>query len=354
MSGFVDELSLTTSSGDGGGGCVSFCHEKYRPMGGPDGGDGGNGGSVFFQIRSNLKTLSHLRPNGVYKASSGRPGKGKVRHGAQGEDLTLLIPPDSIVKDAESREVLLDLRSGSCGETFLFLEGGRGGRGNRFYRSSTRQRPDFAQKGKPGLTRKILIELQLAADIGFVGFPGAGKSSLLRLLTNASPKVAAYPFTTRIPHLGVLTAGSGEYEIVLEDIPGIIDRASEGKGLGLRFLKHITRAESLLFFIDASREDFLSQFSRLLRELKCFSPALLEKPRLLLYHKTDTPFAPDGLSLLRREYPNETVLPFSTYTREGLNPLTKALVTLVQSAVKSTVQPAVQPAVRSASEKDRP
>ncbi|HSV57081.1 MAG TPA: GTPase ObgE, partial [Magnetospirillaceae bacterium] len=243
---FADEATITVFSGSGGNGCIAFRREKYVPRGGPFGGDGGRGGDVIFEVRHNLRTLSHLRYRRIYRARNGMDGTSKNMHGADGDDVVVPVPPGTRVKDAETGEILRDF---SLDEgNWIFLRGGNGGWGNTRFKSSTNQAPRIALPGKPGAVARLLVELHLLADIGFVGLPNAGKSSLLDHFTNARPKIAPYPFTTKIPNLGVLTVD--DRDIILADIPGIIEGAHDGHGLGIRFLKHISRSGALAFLVD--------------------------------------------------------------------------------------------------------
>ena len=312
MQGFADETYIDVSSGDGGDGCVSFRREKYVPRGGPDGGDGGKGGNVVFSVKNNLKTLLHLRYKRVYRAGNGSPGKGKRMHGKDGSDVIIEVPPGTVLKEPESGRVIKDLVDGS----WVFLKGGQGGKGNWHYRSSTRQAPRYAQSGTPGESARVHVELHLIADIGFVGFPNAGKSSLLGALTNASPAVAAYPFTTKIPYLGVLRAGDSH--VVLADIPGLIEGAAKGAGMGIKFLKHIERTKSLAYVIDLSDERYLQAVELLKQELMAFSTSLGGKPRIIIGTKLDLPGTEERLEELKKSLPSETVIGISVFSDRGM------------------------------------
>ena len=321
---FSDEIIITVASGHGGAGAVSFRREKYVPKGGPDGGDGGRGGNVLFKVQGNLKTLTHLRAYRTYKAEDGLAGMGRKRHGRDGEDLIILLPPGTRVRDAESNETFLDLVE--LESEIIFLHGGIGGKGNTHFATSRNRTPRFSQSGMPGEERKIKLELSIIADIGFVGYPNAGKSSLLAVLTAARPKVAAYPFTTKIPNLGVLRRY--EKDIVLADIPGIIDGASEGAGLGDRFLKHISRTVALLFLIDLSDpQDPVDTFVKLKKELHAFEPEILNREHYIVATKMDIVEAKQRLQSFKTEV-NEEVIPISSLTREGLDGLVKRLFEL--------------------------
>ena len=282
---FIDSVELTVASGKGGQGAVSFRREKFVPKGGPDGGDGGKGGDVYFLVDKNTHTLSHFKGKRILKAKNGRPGEGRNRHGKKGEDLVLVVPPGTQVYDADTGELLLDLVED--GQKVLFLEGGKGGKGNWHFKTPSNQRPTYAQPGLPGKERRIRLELKLIADVGLVGFPNVGKSTLISTLSNARPEIANYEFTTLTPKLGVVRVSEFE-SFVMADIPGIIGGASEGKGLGLRFLKHIERTKSLLFMIDlASFREPLMQFKTLKKELESFSSELAKRNFAIALTKID-------------------------------------------------------------------
>ncbi len=343
---FADEATIFVSSGKGGDGCVAFRREKYVPMGGPAGGDGGRGGDVVFEVRRNLRTLAHLRYQQHFKAENGHQGMGKNRYGRNGEDVVVAVPPGTVIKDADTGEILKDFstdagvagagrlggaktaaRHGDAPGRWVFLRGGNGGWGNSHYATSVNQAPRQFQPGKPSETRELRIELQLIADIGFVGFPNAGKSSLLDFFTNARPKIAPYPFTTKIPNLGMLTIH--ERDIVLADIPGIIEGASEGHGLGIRFLKHISRTAALAFLVDLSDENWREALGILLEELRSFSPDLAEKKRLLVATKLDLPEAAERYGEFKAAFPGESVYGISVFSGDGLPELKETFLKLV-------------------------
>ncbi|AEF84857.1 Obg family GTPase CgtA [Treponema primitia ZAS-2] len=326
---FADEALIEVSAGSGGNGCVAFRREKYVPLGGPSGGDGGRGGSIIFEVRRNLRTLAHLRYKQSFKAENGRDGEGAQRYGRNGGDAVIAVPPGTILKDADTGEIIRDF--GSQEGSFLFLKGGNGGWGNIHFKSSINQAPRRALPGQRGETRRLRVELQILADIGLVGFPNAGKSSLLDRFTNARPKIAPYPFTTKIPNLGVLALGStrrdepGDRDIILADIPGLIEGASGGAGLGIRFLKHISRTAALAFLIDLSQDNYLEAFDILYKELETFSPELVEKKRILVGTKTDLERTAERLEELRAACPGETLLGISVFSGEGLPELAAEL-----------------------------
>ena len=283
---FVDSVELIISSGKGGAGAISFWTEKFVSKGGPDGGDGGRGGSVFFKVDNNTDTLSALRGRNHIKAENGRPGEGRKCYGRKGQDTYITVPPGTTVVDMETGEELLDLVTE--GETVLFLEGGKGGLGNMHFKSSSNQRPTYAQPGLPGITKEVRLEMKLIADVGLVGYPNVGKSTLISTLSNARPQVANYEFTTLTPKLGVVHVG--EYDsFMMADIPGIIEGASDGRGLGLEFLKHIERTKTLLLMIDAANNrEMKYQYETLLVELIRYSETLATRKHAVAITKIDS------------------------------------------------------------------
>jgi GTPase len=328
---FADEATIQVSSGKGGDGCVAFRREKYVPLGGPAGGDGGRGGDVVFEVRRNLRTLAQLRYQQTFKAENGQPGMGKNMHGRDGADAMILVPPGTIVRDAETGELLKDFGRGSKdGDRWFFLKGGNGGWGNTRFKSSVNQAPRQFQPGQPARAARLKVELSMIADIGFVGLPNAGKSSLLDSFTNARPKIAPYPFTTKIPNLGMLSVH--DRDIVLADIPGIIEGAHDGAGLGLRFLRHISRTSALAFLVDLSDEAWEGAFGVLLRELESFAPALAAKRRILVGTKLDLEEAAARMGAFKAAHPGEDVYGISVFSGEGLDGLREAMFDLVSSA----------------------
>jgi GTP-binding protein len=318
---FIDETVIEVSSGDGGAGSVHFRREKYVPKGGPDGGDGGDGGDVVFTVRRNVKTLSHLKMRRVFRAESGRPGGGQNKHGRRGRDVEIPVPPGTLVRSEDTGELLRDL-SGQ-GERWLFLTGGRGGRGNTHFATATRQTPRFAEPGRKGRTRSLRVELSLIADVGLLGKPNAGKSTLLGRLTSAHPKVGDYPFTTRIPNLGVIRLD--EEDILVADVPGIIEGASHGAGLGILFLRHVRRTRLLLFLIDLSEPQPESAFATLLREIEAFDGEMAGKPRIVVGNKLDLDGSQERYDRLQRALREEKVLAVSALTGQGVAELVKVL-----------------------------
>ncbi len=296
---FVDSVDILLSSGKGGAGCVSFWTEKFVIKGGPDGGDGGKGGNVYFVVDNNTDTLSALRGRNHIKAKNGRPGEGRKRYGRKGESVDVVVPPGTQVIDAQTGEVLLDLVKE--GERVLFLEGGKGGLGNMHFKSASNQRPTFAQPGLPGVTKEVRLELKMIADVGLVGYPSVGKSTLISAITNAKPKVAAYEFTTLTPNLGVVNVGEFD-SFMMADIPGIIEGASDGRGLGLEFLKHIERTKTLLLLVDAANyREMKYQYETLLVELERYSETLAKRPYAVALTKCDS-FSLEEVNRLTEEF----------------------------------------------------
>jgi GTPase len=284
MSKFTDTTIVRIKAGNGGAGAVSFHREKFIAKGGPDGGDGGRGGDVYVRADIRLHNLSHLFKERLYKAENGHAGMGNNRHGRDGEDLTIRVPAGTQVIDADTDEVLADLLEDQS--VFLAGTGGIGGKGNAFFKSSTFQTPRFSQPGMPAIEKRIVLNLKLIADIGMVGLPNAGKSTLLSRITNARPKIADYPFTTLIPNLGVFQNSAGTlYKIA--DIPGIIEGAHRGLGLGLSFLQHIERVRAILFIIDITGDDLAYTLSLLRSEISTYNKELTTKPYYVLLNKID-------------------------------------------------------------------
>jgi len=318
-------------AGDGGAGCVSFRREKYVPRGGPDGGDGGRGGHVILSASSQKNTLYRFHFNQHFRAKNGRPGQGKNKHGADGADLIIELPLGTSVSDAETGEALADLTE--PGQKFVAVRGGSGGFGNAHFVSSTNQAPRQAQPGLPGREISLFLELKLLADVGLVGLPNVGKSTIISRLSAARPKIADYPFTTLIPNLG-LVALDQDHSFVLADLPGLIQGASQGAGLGLRFLKHIQRCRLLVHLLDAGRIDPqapLNDLKTIKAELEAFDPALMTKKQLVVINKMDLTGADQALDLVRRALPGEKVLGISAVTGQGLDELKWELFDLLRA-----------------------
>lgn len=324
---FVDQVKIEVKAGDGGRGCLSFRREKFIPRGGPDGGDGGKGGDVYFVVDTALTTLLDYRYMHHCKAKNGAPGLGKTMHGKNGESLELRVPPGTLVYDDETGELLADLTE--VGEPLLFLAGGQGGRGNARFATSTNRAPRHTQPGIPGEGKSLRLELKLLADVGLVGLPNAGKSTLISSVSAARPKVADYPFTTLVPNLGVIPYG-GHKTMVMADIPGLIEGASEGHGLGTRFLRHVERTDLFLHLVDLScmqEGDPFDNFQVLNNELRQHDESLLEKPQLVVLSKIDLPEVREQAGPLRQHFES---LGYPTYlisavTGEGVKELVRAV-----------------------------
>ncbi len=283
---FLDEATIDVSGGKGGNGCVAWRREKYVPNGGPDGGDGGDGGDVVVIADPNTDTLSDYASRKRFAATAGEPGTGKNCAGHMGKDLILHVPPGTMVYESgegQKPRLLADLQH--SGDRIIAAHGGRGGYGNTHFKTSTRQAPDFAELGGPGQKKSVKFELKLVADAGIIGYPSTGKSSLIAAVSRARPKIADYPFTTLVPNLGVVRAFDREF--VLCDVPGLIEGASEGKGLGDKFLRHIERCGILLHLLDVSRDDIVADYKAIRKELKAYSPALAKKKELVVLNKID-------------------------------------------------------------------
>ncbi len=288
---FIDSVKISISSGKGGQGCASFRREKFVVKGGPDGGDGGKGGDVYLCVDNNTDTLSWYKGRHYVKAEGGKQGMGRTMTGKSGDPLILKVPPGTQVIDEETGKILLDLVNE--GEKVLFIEGGKGGLGNTHFKNSRNQRPTYFQPGLPGTTKEVRLELKLIADVGLVGYPNVGKSTLISTTSNASPEIANYEFTTLTPKLGVVEVGEFN-SFVMADIPGIIDGASDGKGLGLEFLKHIERTKTLLFMLDVSNHRTISdQYAVLKEEVKKFSSELSTRNYAIALSKTDAYYGED-------------------------------------------------------------
>ncbi len=286
---FIDEAEVFVRAGDGGAGAVAFRREKFVPRGGPSGGDGGNGGDIVLETDERLTTLLDFRFKREYRARNGEPGRGRDQNGHAAPEMVLRVPPGTLVRDVASGEVLADLREN--GRRWVLAKGGRGGLGNMNFATPTLQAPRFAQPGTEGEEKRVRLELRLLADVGLVGFPNAGKSTLVARLSRARPKIADYPFTTLQPHLGVVQYKDGR-SFVLSDLPGLIEGAHRGAGLGHRFLKHMARCRTIIHLIDASQDrDLVADFDAINRELELFDPALGHKSQVVAANKIDLPEA---------------------------------------------------------------
>jgi GTPase len=350
---FADRATLHVQAGNGGNGCASIHREKFKPLGGPDGGNGGRGGDVILQVDASTATLLDFHRRPVRKAGNGKQGEGSNRTGADGGDLVVKVPNGTVVKTAQGEE-LADLIGE--GATFIAAHGGRGGLGNAALASPRRKAPGFALRGEPGETRDLVLELKTVADIGLVGFPNAGKSSIIAAMSAARPKIAGYPFTTLIPNLGVVEAG--DIQFVVADVPGLIPGASQGKGLGHHFLRHVERCAALLHVLDCATEDQpgrdpLTDLAVIEEELAAYADAtgtdLTTRPRLVALNKIDVPSARDMADIVKEELRTRDIQAFeiSAATGEGLRQLGFAMAALVAADRETrTLTPAPRPRPR--------
>ena len=315
---FVDYVKIKVIAGKGGDGIIAFRREKFVPKGGPSGGNGGRGGSIILQVDTQLHTLQDIRYHRIYKANRGKHGEGSLRHGKKGGDVTIKVPAGTIIKDLHNGEVVADLQLD--GESIVVARGGHGGRGNAEFVTSTHQAPREFEYGREGQDRDLELELKVLADVGLVGFPNAGKSTLLSRVSRAKPKIADYPFTTLTPNLGIVKSGAYS-SFVMADIPGLIEGAHEGKGLGIQSLKHVERCSVLLFLVDANDEDPSESYRLLFEEVKKYSPGLIQRKRMLAITKMDS-FV--GVPKMATFEPVD-LFPISSVSGEGLEDLIKAL-----------------------------
>jgi GTPase len=344
---FIDEVELTVQAGDGGDGCVAMRREKYRPLGGPSGGDGGHGGDVVFEASTRLTTLLDLRYRKLVRAESGEPGRGKDQYGKAGKPLVVQVPVGTQIYDRASSALIADLDA--PGAKAVVAKGGSGGRGNMRFATPFNRAPTHAESGTPGEKREVRLELKLLADVGIVGYPNAGKSTFISAVSRARPKVADYPFTTLVPNLGMV-ALDDERQFVVADIPGIIEGAAEGVGLGLRFLKHIERTRVLMYLVtcDPDPQRSLERDLEVLeRELEKFDPDLARRPRLVVVSKIDLPDTRAALHTFETAMAarGERVLAMSAVTREGLDDVLQALWPLIQAGEGSSSPPPHEPNV---------
>jgi GTP-binding protein len=329
---FIDEAMITVQSGDGGRGCVSLRREKYVPRGGPDGGDGGKGGDVILKSSLHRRTLYPFQFKRQFKAEKGAHGQGKQKTGRNGSDLIIEIPPGTLVKDTATGEVIKDFTT--TGESFTVVKGGRGGLGNARFKTSTNRTPRYAQPGEAGQTRQLKLELKLLADVGIIGLPNAGKSTLISVISSASPKVANYPFTTLTPTLGVVETEWGD-PFVVADIPGLIEGAHEGAGLGTQFLRHIERTRILIHLVDAGGLDPKhprDHYETVNRELKSFNPQLTEKPQIVALNKMDLPGASEAAAAFAAALDPEPVLLISAQENRGIKRLISRTLELLDKS----------------------
>ena len=342
MTTFVDEVVLHVAAGDGGHGCTSVHREKFKPLGGPDGGNGGRGGDVILVVDPSTTTLLDYHHTPHRRATNGKPGQGGHRSGAEGTDLVLPVPNGTVVRTARG-EVLADLIG--AGTSYVAARGGRGGLGNAALASARRKAPGFALLGEPGDAADIVLDLKSVADVALVGFPSAGKSSLIAVLSAARPKIADYPFTTLVPNLGVVEAGDTRFTVA--DVPGLIPGASQGKGLGLEFLRHVERCDALVHVIDCATlepdRDPLSDLDAIEAELAEYG-GLADRPRLVALNKIDVPDARELAEMVQADLEERglRVFPVSAATREGLRPLAFAMADVVQAARAAAPDPAAE------------
>lgn len=329
---FIDIVKISIKAGNGGNGAVSFRREKFVPSGGPDGGDGGNGGDIVVVVNTGKHTLADFRYKKSFKAQAGQDGRGKKMHGKKGEDLIIEVPPGTIIRDSESNNIIADLTE--PGQRKVLAQGGRGGRGNAVFATATRQAPRFAKSGQKGQEAWVVLELKSIADVGLIGFPNVGKSTILSVITSSRPKIANYHFTTLVPNLGVVKTKFGK-EFVMADIPGIIEGAHQGVGLGIDFLRHIERTRILVHVLDASGiegRDPIEDFHTINKELESFSPELADRPQIVAANKTDI-IGEDGDISELEEVLTEAgikVFPISAATGKGLDELTAELIKMLE------------------------
>ena len=317
---FVDYAVIEVHAGKGGDGAVTFRREKYVPKGGPSGGDGGNGGSVLLKANSNLHTLLDFRYKKKYSAGNGAKGGSSLKDGKNGSDVIIQVPVGTVIKDAETEELIFDLNAD--GNEIILAKGGKGGKGNSKFATPTNQTPRFAEDGKPGEKKKVILELKLIADVGLVGFPNSGKSTLISKISSAKPKIADYPFTTLEPNLGIVKYKDFK-SFTVADIPGIIEGASQGKGLGHQFLRHIERTRIILFLIEITSENIEDDFNVLMKELKSYSPELIRKKIIVSFSKSDLYDSSKikELSLSKFKGIKDKPLIFSSISGQGLKEL---------------------------------
>jgi GTP-binding protein len=323
---FIDRATINIKGGDGGNGCVSFRKEKYVPAGGPDGGDGGRGGSIIFEADENLGTLLDFRYRRSFKAENGQDGSGRNCSGKAAEDLIIRVPVGTLIREAESKKIMADMAKNN--ETRVIIRGGKGGRGNQHFATAVRQAPKYAEHGQKSKEYAITLELKLIADVGLIGLPNVGKSTLLSMVTNANPKIANYHFTTLTPNLGVIRPRYGK-DFVLADIPGLIEGASKGAGLGFEFLRHIERTKVFIHIVDAGAVeggDPLTDIEKINNELVEYNPELAKRPQIIAANKTDIPGALENYEKIKEKYEplGVGVFPISAASAEGLDDLMKA------------------------------
>ncbi len=326
---FVDRTRVFARGGAGGRGCTSFRREKFVPRGGPDGGDGGNGGSIYFVVDPRLNSLQYIKHHPHWIGDRGQHGLGRDKHGRNSPEVVVKVPIGTLVKDYESGEIVHDLKE--PGERFLAARGGRGGKGNARFKTSENNAPRFAELGEPGDDNDFILELKLIAEVGLVGLPNAGKSTFLKAVTRANPKIAPYPFTTISPNLGIANL-SGYRSMTIADIPGIIEGAAEGKGLGHDFLRHIERTKVLLYIIDLGDDDCAESLETLRTELFRHSDIFASRPAVIAFNKVDVTENNEHFATLQKEFAD--AFPISAMTHDGIEPLLEHLWTLVEQVHK--------------------
>ena len=314
---FIDKVKIKLKAGNGGNGIVAFKREKYNPLGGPSGGDGGNGGSIIFKVDTNKSTLLDLRFSKMIKAEDGENGKGNNMYGASRDDVVVKVPLGTIVRDLDNDEIVADLNTLQSEE--VICKGGKGGKGNYHFKSSRNNAPDYATLGTPGQERNVLVELKLLADVGLVGLPSVGKSTLLSVVSNAKPEIADYPFTTLKPQLGMVKVDDSSF--VMADLPGLIEGASQGKGLGHEFLKHIERCRLILHVLDMGRENPINDYEVINDELKKYPGNLEDRPQIVIANKMDLDNAQENLEKFKEKYPDIEIFETTTIINEGLMPV---------------------------------
>lgn len=327
---FIDEVNIKVVAGKGGDGCSSFLREKFMPLGGPDGGNGGKGGSIIFKADKGLRTLIDLRYNKLLKANNGEMGRGRHQTGLSAEDKIVIVPVGTTIKDTDTNLIICDLVED--GQECIVAKGGRGGKGNAAFMSNKNKAPLTSELGEPGEERNILCELKLLADVGLVGFPSVGKSSLISVISAAKPKIADYHFTTLTPNLGVVKAE--DYSYVVADLPGMIEGASEGIGLGDKFLKHASRCRVVCHVLDMAQVDFrdvVEDYKIIRNELKNYDENLYNKYELIVANKMDLPGAKENLERFKKEYPNFEIIEVSAATKEGTRELIFKLKNILES-----------------------
>ena len=324
---FIDHASLSVKAGDGGKGCIAFLREKFRPMGGPCGGDGGHGGDIIFQVNPQLSTLQDVTLKHHYHAENGTNGSGKNRHGKKGKDIIIKIPPGTIIKNTETEQVLKDLIE--FNESYVVVKGGNGGFGNARFKTQRVTAPQIANDGQKGEELKIELELKILADVGLVGFPNVGKSTFISKVSKARPKIADYPFTTLTPNLGIVKYGD-YHSFVMADIPGLIKGASDGKGLGSQFLRHVERTKVLVYLVECTVEEIQKDFITLQNELKKHKLELIERPSLVLLTKSD--LMPNEVVKVKKTIKKDSsMIQISSVTGENVNKAIQLIAKLVHS-----------------------